>query len=171
MNDDLIVVESPVAGSRPSGSTAPPPTPTVATRSSNRPRMPSLATRREVHTLAEAAAAKSSILPGDGLERATRSKTKPPKIAPKLKLKLGEKASQGITTSFLGTFDRDLDSDDEDLVFEEQFILRMPEGEDCEKLRTMVSKREMTSDVWFKFKGESLLNQICASPHSMHSVM
>ena len=55
--------------------------------------------------------------------------------------------------SFLGPYDRELDSDDEDLVFEEQFVLRMPPGEDCEKLRKMVQAREIGNDVWFKFKG------------------
>ena len=58
--------------------------------------------------------------------------------------------------SFLGPFDRELDSDDEDLVFEEQFILRMPPGDDCEKLRKMVASREISNDVWFKFKGWSI---------------
>lgn len=71
---------------------------------------------------------------------------------PKLKLKFGERS--GVGTSFLGPWDRDLDSDDDDLAFEEQFILRMPEGEDCERLREMVAKRDVAEDVWFKFKGE-----------------
>ncbi len=74
---------------------------------------------------------------------------------PKLKLKLSEKAAaQAPGMSFLGPYDRELDSDDEDLVFEEQFILRMPPGEDCEKLKKMVATREIGNDVWFKFKGE-----------------
>ena len=59
--------------------------------------------------------------------------------------------------SFLGPFDRELDSDDEDLVFEEQFILRMPPGEDCDRLRKMVAAREVSNDVWFKFKGAVFL--------------
>ncbi|KAI0688252.1 TAFII55 protein conserved region-domain-containing protein [Cytidiella melzeri] len=72
---------------------------------------------------------------------------------PKLKLKLSEKlAAQAPGMSFLGPFDRELDSDDEDLVFEEQFMLRMPPGEDCERLRKMVATREVSNDVWFKFK-------------------
>lgn len=70
---------------------------------------------------------------------------------PKLKLKFGERS--GVGTSFLGPWDRDLDSDDDDLAFEEQFILRMPEGEHCEELRKMVAARALTEDVWFKFKG------------------
>ena len=49
--------------------------------------------------------------------------------------------------------DLTLDSDDEDLVFEEQFILRMPPGEDADRLRKMVQSREVGDDVWFKFKG------------------
>ena len=79
------------------------------------------------------------------------------KSQPKLKLKLSEKAvAQAPGMSFLGPYDRELDSDDdEDLVFEEQFILRLPPGEDCEKLRKIVSSREVSDDVWFKFKGPS----------------
>ena len=77
---------------------------------------------------------------------------------PKLKLKLSEKlAAQAPGMSFLGPYDRELDSDDEDLVFEEQFILRMPPGEDCERLRKMAAAREVSNDVWFKFKGTFFL--------------
>ena len=77
------------------------------------------------------------------------------KSQPKLKLKLSEKAAaQAPGMSFLGPYDRELDSDDdEDLVFEEQFILRLPPGEDCERLRKIASSREVSDDVWFKFKG------------------
>ena len=79
------------------------------------------------------------------------------KSQPKLKLKLSEKAvAQAPGISFLGPYDRELDSDDdEDLVFEEQFIMRLPAGEDCEKLRKIVSSREVSDDVWLKFKGAS----------------
>ncbi|RPD66116.1 hypothetical protein L226DRAFT_530241 [Lentinus tigrinus ALCF2SS1-7] len=91
------------------------------------------------------------IDPSEG--RTTRSSARGPKIQPKLKLKLSEKAAaQAPGMSFLGAYDRELDSDDEDLVFEEQFILRMPPGEDCERLRKMVQAREINDDVWFKFK-------------------
>jgi hypothetical protein len=76
------------------------------------------------------------------------------KAAPKLKLKLSEKAAAlAPDMSFLGPYDRELDSDEEELSFEEQFILRMPPGEDCGKLREMVAAREIPSDVWFKLKG------------------
>ena len=95
----------------------------------------------------------SSITEPAAPERATRSAGKG-RSAPKLKLKLGEKvASQAPGVSFLGQYDRELDSDDEDLSFEEQFILRMPPGEDCEKLRKLVQSREVANDLWFKFKG------------------
>ena len=78
------------------------------------------------------------------------------KAAPKLKLKLSEKAAAlAPGMSFLGPYDRELDSDDEELSFEEQFILRLPPGEDCAKLREMVAAREISPDVWFKFKGTS----------------
>ncbi|KAJ7510072.1 TAFII55 protein conserved region-domain-containing protein [Mycena galericulata] len=86
-------------------------------------------------------------------DRTTRSATAKSKPQPKLKLKLSDKAAaQAPGMSFLGQYDRELDSDDEDLAFEEQFILRMPPGEDCERLRKMVAAREVTNDVWFKFK-------------------
>ncbi|KZT11325.1 uncharacterized protein LAESUDRAFT_740854 [Laetiporus sulphureus 93-53] len=85
--------------------------------------------------------------------RTTRSATLRNRPQPKLKLKLSEKAAaQAPGMSFLGPYDRELDSDDEDLVFEEQFILRMQPGEDCERLRKMVAAREVSDDVWFKFK-------------------
>ncbi|KAI0306322.1 TAFII55 protein conserved region-domain-containing protein [Multifurca ochricompacta] len=62
--------------------------------------------------------------------------------APKLKLKLSEKAAAlAPGMSFLGPYDRELDSDEEELSFEEQFILRMPPG------RIVISP-----DIWFKFK-------------------
>jgi transcription initiation factor TFIID subunit 7 len=87
-------------------------------------------------------------------ERTTRSTNAKPKIAPKLKLKLSEKAAaQAPGTSFLGQYDRELDSSDDDIAFEEQFILRLPPGDDLDKLRKMVATREVTPDVWFKFKG------------------
>jgi len=90
----------------------------------------------------------------DGSERATRSSTSKSKLQPKLKLKLSEKAAaQAPGMSFLGQYDRELDSDDDDLLFEEQFILRMPPGEDLERLKKMVAAREVNNDVWFKFKG------------------
>ena len=90
---------------------------------------------------------------GTGLT--TRSANAKPKGKPKLKLKLSEKATAAMAsgTSFLGPYDRELDSDDEDLSFEEQFILRFPPGEDLERLRKMVSARETSNDVWIKFKG------------------
>jgi len=87
--------------------------------------------------------------------RAMRSSAKA-KAAPKLKLKLSEKtAALAPGMSFLGPYDRELDSDEEELSFEEQFILRLPPGEDCGKLREMVVARDVSSDVWFKFKGTS----------------
>ncbi|KAG8884440.1 hypothetical protein FRB97_004214 [Tulasnella sp. 331] len=142
-----------------------PTTPSSAgpTRMSSRPRMPSLA-GREPQTLADMAKARSDLATSpidytSSNERTTRSKTvlnTKPKLASKVKLKLGEKATQGIGTSFLGAYDRELDTEDEedtDLVFEEQFILKMPEGEDCDRLRGMVQARAISSDVWFKQDG------------------
>ena len=102
------------------------------------------------------AASRRSTPPVDYSEgRTTRSAMNRNKPPPKLKLKLGEKAAAHAPgMSFLGPYDRELDSDDEELMFEEQFVLRMPPGEDCEKLKKMVAAREISNDVWFKFKGE-----------------
>ena len=98
-----------------------------------------------------------SPLSMDNSERTTRSSNTKSKPQPKLKLKLSDKAaSQAPGTSFLGQYDRELDSDDEDLAFEEQFILRMPPGEDCDKLKKAIASREVGDDVWFKFKGACL---------------
>ncbi|KAG5724015.1 Transcription initiation factor TFIID subunit 7 [Termitomyces sp. T112] len=86
-------------------------------------------------------------------ERTTRSAAYKNKPQPKLKLKLSDKAAAlAPGMSFLGQYDRELDSDEEDLAFEEQFILRMSPGEDLEKLKKMVAAREVGNDVWFKFK-------------------
>ena len=99
----------------------------------------------------------SNVSSTENIERTTRSSTLRSKPQPKLKLKLSDKAaSQAPGMSFLGQYDRELDSDDDDLAFEEQFILRMPAGEDCDKLRKAVASREVGNDVWFKFKGASL---------------
>lgn len=95
------------------------------------------------------------------------------KMQPKLKLKLSEKAAaQAPGMSFLGPYDRELDSDDdEDLVFEEQFVLRLPPGEDCEKLRKIVSSREVSDDVWFKFKGASTASGAGRTAGGSHAVL
>lgn len=93
--------------------------------------------------------------PVETSDRTTRSAAKS-KVQPKFKFKLSEKAAaQAPGMSFLGQYDRELDSDEEELTFEEQFILRMPPGEDCEKLRKMITSRDIENEVWFKFKGSS----------------
>lgn len=86
------------------------------------------------------------------MRSANRANLKP--WTPKLKLKVSN-AADNRNQSFLGPYDRELDSEDEDLVFEEQFILRLPAGKDTEKLREVVSKRGVSNDIWFKFKGWS----------------
>ena len=110
----------------------------------------------------------------------TRSSNAKPKAKPKLKLKLSEKATAAMAsgTSFLGPYDRELDSDDEDLSFEEQFILRLPPGEDLERLRKLVASREAGNDIWFKFKGwtqclliVSLLISFLQTPEELSSIL
>jgi len=160
MEDSFVDVENvddyqqPLSNTKPSRPT-PSVTPSTARRST-RPRPP-------VGTYANLR--RRSLSPdGGSLKRSSRLSSKSQKqkydsslvAGPKLKLKFGERS--GVGTSFMGPWDRDLDSDDDDLAFEEQFILRMPEGEDCERLRRMIASRDVSEDVWFKFKGEHQLS-------------
>jgi len=59
--------------------------------------------------------------------------------------------------------DRDHSGSEDELepdgAVEEQFILRMPPGEACAKLRDMVRRRDVTDDVKFVFKGKERLCQ------------
>ena len=86
--------------------------------------------------------------------------------APRLKLSL--KASQaGLgtgqgpkTAPYMQGYTRELDDSDDEtgegLTFEEQLILRFPEGKECDQLREIVRKRQLgepgTPPVSFKFK-------------------
>ncbi|KAJ7172279.1 TAFII55 protein conserved region-domain-containing protein [Mycena filopes] len=151
MEDDLIVVDD----VEPYQIPPPPPstihTDTSDTESMQRPRAvaeSSIASSSRLRS-----ASRTPALAHESSDRTTRSSAAKSKPQPKLKLKLSDKAAaQAPGMSFLGQYDRELDSDDEDLAFEEQFILRMPPGEDCEKLRKMIAAREVSNDVWFKFK-------------------
>ncbi|KAJ6623501.1 TAFII55 protein conserved region-domain-containing protein [Mycena sp. CBHHK59/15] len=150
MEDDLIVVDDVEAVDIPQ------PAPSFAIDTSDTEN----AHGQRPKTVAEQSIASSSRLRSssrtpahESSDRTTRSAAAKNKPQPKLKLKLSDKAAaQAPGMSFLGQYDRELDSDDEDLAFEEQFILRMPPGEDCEKLHKMVAAREVSNDVWFKFK-------------------
>ncbi|KAK6504228.1 hypothetical protein TWF506_002434 [Arthrobotrys conoides] len=53
-------------------------------------------------------------------------------------------------------YDSEAEDREEDPAIEEQFILRMPPGEDCDYLRSEIEKKEFgkSSDVWFKFKDD-----------------
>jgi transcription initiation factor TFIID subunit 7 len=117
---------------------------------------PATTATRPRRTSMPSARLRSSQSGFESSDRTTRSATQRSRQQPKLKLKLSEKAAaQAPGMSFLGPYDRELDSDgDEDLAFEEQFILRLPPGEDCERLKKMVGNREISNDVWFKFKGK-----------------
>ena len=150
MDDDLIVVDDVENGSGPSTSVHEP-TDVPSSHASSRPKT---VTERNIGPSRLRNSITPSPLGVDNSDRTTRSSNTKSKPQPKLKLKLSDKAaSQAPGTSFLGQYDRELDSDDEDLAFEEQFILRMPPGEDCDKLRKVVASREVGDDVWFKFKG------------------
>jgi hypothetical protein len=89
----------------------------------------------------------------------------------KLKLNFSKKgAVGGRYSSFLGHYDREIDSDEEELEMEEHFILRMPGQEEADKLRALLRAKgkgkegkkskaketaadESIEGVWFKFKG------------------
>ncbi|KAF8077823.1 TAFII55 protein conserved region-domain-containing protein [Lyophyllum atratum] len=141
MDEDLIVVDDIEAAEMQAG----PSTQAHDTRNSTphlRPRTVAEHSMGSISRLRNHTPAYPSM---ENSERTTRSSTHKFKPQPKLKLKLSEKAAAqapGI----------ELDSDDEDLAFEEQFILRMPPGEDLERLKKMVAAREVGNDVWFKFK-------------------
>ena len=148
MGDDLIVVDD-ENESGPSTSIHAADSPSL--RAGSRPRT---VAERNLGGSSRIRNSTPSPLSMDNSERTTRSSNTKSKPQPKLKLKLSDKAaSQAPGTSFLGQYDRELDSDDEDLAFEEQFILRMPPGEDCDKLKKSIASREVGDDVWFKFKG------------------
>jgi transcription initiation factor TFIID subunit 7 len=149
MGDDLIVVDD-ENESGPSTSVHAADSPSLHTGT----RSKTVAERKVGGSLRLRNSTTPSPLSMDNSERTTRSSNTKSKPQPKLKLKLSDKAaSQAPGTSFLGQYDRELDSDDEDLAFEEQFILRMPPGEDCDKLKKAIASREVGDDVWFKFKG------------------
>ena len=158
MDDDLIVVDD-ENESGPSTSVHEPIDPPSSSR-------PKTVAERNIGPSRLRNSATPSPLATDNLERTTRSSNIRGKPQPKLKLKLSDKAaSQAPGTSFLGQYDRELDSDDEDLAFEEQFILRMPPGEDCEKLKKAIVSREVGDDTWFKFKGACLVLIYHATSH------
>jgi len=157
MDDDLIVVDDPETMETQAGpSTLTDFGSNLVYNSTDEPSRPKSVAEHSIHSGRSTRSASNPPMqrPMESSDRTTRSASAKFKPHPKLKLKLSEKtAAQAPGMSFLGPYDRELDSDDEDLAFEEQFILRMPPGEDLEKLRKMVAAREVTSDVWFKFKG------------------
>ncbi|KAF3190546.1 hypothetical protein TWF225_002288 [Orbilia oligospora] len=53
-------------------------------------------------------------------------------------------------------YDSEAEDREEDPAIEEQFILRMPPGEDCEYIRSEIEKKDFgkSTDVWFKFKDD-----------------
>jgi transcription initiation factor TFIID subunit 7 len=122
----------------------------------NNPVTPSSHSARATRRRLSAVHAASAIAMGISSDRTTRSSSTRQRGAQptKLKLKLSDKNGSQISgMSFLGAYDRELDSSEDDLTFEEQFILRMPPGEDCDRLRKAVAARDVGSDVWFKFRG------------------
>jgi transcription initiation factor TFIID subunit 7 len=114
-----------------------------------------------------APALSASLRRGRGAEpKASTSKAKskgrnnaPSGPVPKLKVKMAA-PNAGIQEPMYTTrkHDRELDSDpEEDLIVEEQFILRLPQGEMLKKIREQVASRELGKkkggdEPWFKFR-------------------
>ncbi|GJN88603.1 hypothetical protein Rhopal_001569-T1 [Rhodotorula paludigena] len=70
----------------------------------------------------------------------------------RLRIRVGQGGAPGPNPVDSVGWDRELDSDpDEPLAVEEQFILRVP-PEIAGKLRDQVDRRDVSPDVWFKFK-------------------
>lgn len=98
----------------------------------------------------------------------------------KVKLNFSKKGVVGGRySSFLGHYDREIDSDEEELEMEEHFVLRLPGEKEADELRTLLKGKgaggkkkfgskaagqnkeggveESVEGVWFKFKGPSSL--------------
>ncbi|KAK6505611.1 hypothetical protein TWF481_007504 [Arthrobotrys musiformis] len=150
-------ITAPTTSSRPSGlSNLPPlqtkvstPSPAIATASTAgaTPSVPKIRLKTTFSALKNSAAAAATDSP----------KAQTPKT-PIIKLKSG--ASRPTTTRRavpIGYgYDSEAEDREEDPAIEEQFILRMPPGEDCEFLRSEIEKKEFgkSTDVWFKFKDD-----------------
>ncbi|CDZ97428.1 Transcription initiation factor TFIID, subunit TAF7 [Phaffia rhodozyma] len=143
------------------------PTPTVSSSSSaipgppppNRTKPPA---RRASEASNSAPTPSADPTAGPSAARPARARKPTVKVAPsvlpsKLKLNFSKKAGIGGYNSFLGEYDRELDSDDEEIEFEEQFILRLPEGAPAQDLRALLGKKGKNKEkalegIWFKFK-------------------
>lgn len=94
----------------------------------------------------------------------------------KVKLNFSKKGVVGGRySSFLGHYDREIDSDEEELEMEEHFVLRLPGEKEADELRALLKGKgaggkkkfgskaagqtkeggveESVEGVWFKFKG------------------
>lgn len=106
-----------------------------------------------------------------GDEAKPKVKVRPHLRKPRVKLNFSRNmagASAGgdgpKTKAYMQGYDRELDSEDEDsgegMAFEEQLILRLPEGPgvngELDELRKTIKKRGTLPDTWFKFKGTFL---------------
>ncbi|KAK6532899.1 hypothetical protein TWF281_007070 [Arthrobotrys megalospora] len=140
-------------------------TPTPSSRPAGLSNLPPLQTKLGTPASADTTAATPSVpkirlkASFSGLKSAAAEtpKSQTPKT-PIIKLK--SNASRPTTTRRsvpIGYgYDSEAEDREEDPVIEEQFILRMPPGEDCEYLRSEIEKKEFgkSSEVWFKFKDE-----------------
>ncbi|KAK6335982.1 hypothetical protein TWF730_003355 [Orbilia blumenaviensis] len=144
-------ITAPTTSSRPPGLSNLPPlqTKVSAVHSADTAGTPSVP---KIRLKTSVSALKSGVAAGtDG------SKIQTPKT-PVIKLKSG--ATRPTTTRRavpIGYgYDSEAEDREEDPAIEEQFILRMPPGEDADYLRAELEKKEFgkSTDIWFKFKDD-----------------
>ncbi|KAF8467712.1 TAFII55 protein conserved region-domain-containing protein [Kalaharituber pfeilii] len=105
-------------------------------------------TNQDALNQAEELASNGASIPGNANSTPITIKT------PKLKLKAnGVRPKKRHFEPGLG-YDSEASDREEDPAIEEQFILRMKPGPDCEYLRHMIEMRQLdqNTNVWFKFK-------------------
>lgn len=104
---------------------------------------------------------------GDEETKSAKPRTGPKFRKPRVKLNFSRNLAGALTSNdgpktkpYMQGYDRELDSEDEEtgegMAFEEQLILRLPEGPgvngELDQLRKTIKKRGTLPDTWFKFK-------------------
>lgn len=104
---------------------------------------------------------------GDEETKPAKPRTGPKFRKPRVKLNFSRNLAGALTSNdgpktkpYMQGYDRELDSEDEEtgegMAFEEQLILRLPDGPgvngELDQLRKTIKKRGTLPDTWFKFK-------------------
>lgn len=107
-----------------------------------------------------------AVQPPPNDSRSSTPATGPPPPIPKIKIKTREPKGPRLTKIRLKRvrepglgYDSEASDREEDTYIEEQIILRLPPGEDCEYVRKAIENREVGrgADIWVKFKGNDLV--------------